>query len=85
MKKFLIQTKVAQADGSMTPAAFLEPGVHAALYEIDAVQEAIQFLRDVPEAEGVWVRVGPRAYSLTVYEGDRPAVDDYSFPLENSD
>jgi hypothetical protein len=85
MKKFLIQTKVAQEDGSMTPAAYLEPNIHRPLYEIDAMQKAIQFLRDVPEAEGVWIRIGTRAFAITVYEGDRPDVDKYSFKLETLD
>lgn len=85
MKKYLIQTKVVQGDGSVTPAAYLEPVIHAPLYKIAAVQKAIQFLRDTPEAEGVWIRVGARAYSIIVYEGDRPDVDKYSFKLEKRD
>jgi hypothetical protein len=82
MKKYVIQTQTINSDGARSPSAFVEPGIHRPLYETPAMQAAIQFLRDVPEAEGVWVRIESRAFSITVYEGDRPLLDDFAFPLE---
>ncbi|MHC4370208.1 MAG: hypothetical protein ACYSW8_21560 [Planctomycetota bacterium] len=85
MKKYVIQTQTIGIDGNRTPSAFVEPGIHRPLYQTEPMQKAIQFLRDVPEAEGVWVRVESRAFAITVYEGDRPLFDDYAFPLEEAD
>jgi hypothetical protein len=83
MKKYVIQTKTIDADGNGSPVpSFIQPGIHRPLYETPPMQAAIQFLRDVPEAEGVWVRIESRAFSITVYEGARPLLDDFAFPLE---
>lgn len=82
MKKYVIQTQTIEVDGQRSPVAFIQRGIHRPLYQQPAMQKAIQFLRDTPEAEGIWLRVGVRAFSITVYEGDRPEYDDISFPLE---
>jgi hypothetical protein len=82
MKKYVIQTQTIDVGGTRTPSAFVQPGIHRPLYETPVMQKAIQFLRDTPEAEGVWVRIESRAFAITVYEGDRPLCDDFAFPLE---
>lgn len=66
-RSLVIQTMVKQADGSTTEPKVLEPGVHAALYNIPEIREAREFITSHPSVEGVWVRVGARAYSLIVY------------------
>lgn len=82
MKKYVIQTCTIGADGKRTMPAFLEPYVHTALYEIPPIRRAVEFLRDVPQTEGIWIRIDTRAYAITVYEGDRPDYDKYAFKLE---
>lgn len=85
MRKYVIQTRKMDADGTQTPPVFLEPSIHSALYDISPIRGAIEFLRITPQAEGVWIRVESRGYSITVYEGDRPELDRYSFPLGAKD
>ena len=84
MKKYVILTQTIGPDGKPGEKSFVQPGIHRPLYETPPMKAAIQFLRDVPEAEGVWVRVGTRAFAITVYEGDRPEYDGCAFPLEEA-
>jgi hypothetical protein len=85
MKRYVIQTQTIGTDGLPGERSFVQPGIHRPLYETAPMQAAIQFLRDVPEAEGVWVRVGTRAFAITVYDGAVPTYDDCAFPLEEAD
>ena len=82
--KYIIQTCKVGPDGAQTPPAFLEPFIHRTLYEITPIQQAIEFLRTTPQAEGVWIRVDSRAYSIIVYQGERPEYDKFAFKLEES-
>lgn len=78
-RHLLIKTCVANGDEVSAPAT-LEPGVHAALYNIPEVREAREYIEAHPECEGVWLRIGKRAYALTVSVAENPPPHSFELP-----
>lgn len=78
-RHLLIKTCVAEGDKISTPA-MLEPGVHAALYNIPEVRAAREYIEQHPECEGVWIRIGKRAYSLTVLVAETAPPSSFEIP-----
>ena len=65
MSKCVIQTRVMK-DGSLTPPAFLEPGLHRTLYEIPQITAARQFMLDNNQVDLVAINIDDkRCYTIT--------------------
>lgn len=80
-RHLLMKTCVANGDEISEPAV-LEPGVHGPLYNIPEIREARAYIEAHPECEGVWIRIGQRAYSLTVLVSDK--APPHSFTIEDN-
>jgi 3-dehydroquinate dehydratase len=68
-RHLLIKTCVAKGDEISVPTIVV-PVVHAALYNIPEVREAREYIETHPACEGMWLRLGQRAYSLTILVSD---------------
>ena len=65
IRQYRIVTKTPQTKEQM-----LEPGVHAALYNIPEVRRAVEFVSENEFAEMVGVRISSRFYGIIVVFAD---------------
>lgn len=81
MRKFVIHTRVAQEDGTVTEPVLLEPFVHGTLYNIPEIRAARQILADNEHFEMIAIRLDNRCYMLTVVTKDQMELYPNAFEL----
>ncbi|MHA2135964.1 MAG: hypothetical protein ACW99J_19060 [Candidatus Thorarchaeota archaeon] len=77
MRQYRIVTSTPE-----TEPTTLEPGTHAALYNIPEIRTAIAFVRENQRMEFVGIRIDARRYSIVVTYAD--ALLDNHFELKDS-
>jgi hypothetical protein len=65
MRQYKIVTSTPE-----TEPAVLEPGAHAALYNIPEIRTAVAFVRENQRMEFVGIRIDARRYSVVVTHDD---------------
>lgn len=53
-----------------TKQQILEPGVHAALYNIPEIRDCVAFIEEQSHVEMIGIRISTRVYSIVVIDAD---------------
>ena len=64
IRQYRIVTKTPTDDNQ--EGTMLQPGVHAALYNIPEIREAVAWLETQQHVEMIGIRIGPRFYGIVV-------------------
>lgn len=65
MRMYRVVTKTPD-----TEQQILEPGIHAALYNIPEVRDCVAFIEQQPHVEMIGIRISARYYSIVVIDAD---------------
>ena len=76
LRQYRIVTKTPESDEQM-----LQPGVHAALYNIPEVRDCVTFLETQPHVEMIGIRLGSRFYGIVVIHA--PELQEHHFQVRD--